>query len=68
MVEWNAVSNTATCGRSGQVWKAARIPFTCAGVMQRRKRGQCIDLVDNLLVEQHGVGKLLGTLHHTVTR
>ena len=36
------------------------------GVMQRRKRGQRIDLVDHLLVEQHGVGKLLSTLHHAV--
>ena len=34
--------------------------------MQRCQRGEVVDLLDNFLGEQGGVGELLCTLHHAV--
>ena len=56
-------------GNLRQVWpgvEGGAHTLHVRGVVQRRERGQCINLVDHLLVEQHGVGELLGTLHHAV--
>ena len=41
--------------------------LSVCGVVQRCQRGEVVDLLDNFLSEQGGVGELLRTLHHAVT-
>ena len=40
--------------------------LSVCGVVQRCQRGEVVDLLDNFLGEQGGVGELLCTLHHAV--
>ena len=66
IVRWNAVSKTATCGRSGSSARATAMPVRFAGLCSGASGTSSLDLGDHLVVDQRRLGEPRSAVHHPV--